>query len=392
MLVSVLREKNGIIESSYLDECIKHFISIRKSILLPYMSRLLSTLEQINPNPSIIAREGGVYLFTIFYKEGKLFRTLFQNDCQALKVMLSELFDVYSVYISRICYSCHDLGILCSALSFIRDDQIICRLPHSVLVSLPEYQPFQSCMESLATNISERLLHISLMLVNNLIANYRPSQADLDYPTIFTTAHVADLPFRLVLYPPVATTLTLLSNLHFSLSHELFTEVASTAVSVCVDSVLEAIPQIHTESELDGKLFGVRNLSILRDQITPFDEVDNSLRKVESVLQDICSDICNIILKLVSPSGVELVRQLSDDKPQNPDKLIEEVQVGMPSAQGMIRKFSVYLHQVHQNELLEILKARLVFFAHKLSVVLSSTDIEERYIQAAQPILSQENL
>ncbi|GAB1223896.1 hypothetical protein ENUP19_0164G0003 [Entamoeba nuttalli] len=393
-LIKILEIRKGILESSYLDECIKHYLNIRKNLLMPYISKLLITLQQINPFICDVTREAGIYLFIIFYKEGKLFRTLFNQDCQALKIMFSSLFDIYSSFISTLCYKCHDIGILCNAITYLKDEQILYRLPHSKLIQLPEYSIFNFCVNELVTNISERLVYLSLNLINNLIASFHPSKNDLNYPAIFSNSNVQDLPFKLVLYPPTTNTLTLLSKLHFSLSNELFSQIANTAINACVDSILHAIPQIPSNNELDGKLFALRNLCILRDQIIPFTEVDTSLRKVETKVQELCGEICNYFLKTFCPSGLQVLRDfVFDDKSQNEIKviqsqIIEELVHNSINSKEDLNILHVYLHQVHLKELLEILKARIVYFAHKLTILFRDQDFEKRFLEAAKPILN----
>ncbi|ELP92181.1 hypothetical protein EIN_381480 [Entamoeba invadens IP1] len=388
-LIDILKLKNGILESSYLDECVKHYIAIRKALLLPYVSKLLTTLEQINPNASVVTREGGIYLFTIFYKEGKLFRSLFSQDSQALKVVLGEVFEVYSTYVSTLCYSCHDLGVLCTALTYLRDEQILYRLPHSKLVALPEYAPFQACVETLISLISERLLHVSLLLVNTLIANYSPQTSDLDYPNIFKTSSISDLPFRLVLYPPTANTLTLLSNLHFALDPKPFSEVASTAVISCVDAVLRASKMVCPDKQFDGKLFAIRNLCILRDQIVPFTCVDDSLRKVESAIQELSGEVCNEILKILCPTGVESLRKIGEKLDGVDSQILQEVNTSIPRVKDILLLFNVYLHQVHQKELIEIFKARILYFSHKLAVILRKEEFEKQFVEGVSVVFTE---
>ncbi|KAL7711703.1 Conserved oligomeric Golgi complex subunit 3 [Entamoeba marina] len=357
-----------------------------KSILVPYTKRFILALEQINSHPSVMTKEGGAYLFTIFYKEGKQFKELFNQEYHAFNMMLSEIFDVYSNRILELCYQCHDISILCLALTYLRDDQTLYRLPLSKLKRIPEYPTFASCAESLALDISERLLHLSLVLVNNLIVSFVPTQNDLDYPAIFTSAHVADLPFKLVLFPPVANTLTLLSKLHFALTKQSFSDIACTAVTACVDIVISTIDKIGESGSVDGKLFALRNLCILRDQIVPFEDIEVALRKVEATVQELCGDICNSLLRIVAPKGVELLRSATQNE-EIEKTLFNEYKNGINNYNDWISKINIYLHQVHAKELIEIFKARIVYFAHKLSVFVNDEGFEKKYLDMVIPLL-----
>lgn len=72
-------------------------------------------------------------------------------------------------------------------------------------------------------------------------------------------------------YPGVRRTLAALSRLYRCLEKRVFQGLAQEAISLCVQSVESAAKQISTnKTTIDGQLFEIKHLLILREQIAPF--------------------------------------------------------------------------------------------------------------------------
>ena len=390
-IITSINSTKGIIESSYIYEIIKYYINIRKNILIPYVNKLLNTLHQINPSISDIAREGGIYLFIIFYKESKQFKMIFNEEYQSFKMMLNEIFDVYKNYVTLLSHKCNDISNLCSTITYLKDEQIIYRLPHSKLLKLSEYLIFDFCLKELITNVSERLVYIALQLINRLIVGFKPSQNDLNYPEIFKTSNISDLPFKLVLFPPTTTTLTLLSKLHFTLNEESFSQIGNNAIKSCIDIIMKWSKDIkgtakktkEMKENIDGKLFALRNLMILRDQIMPFKEITESINHIEMITQELVGEVCNYFLKILTPNGIQTSREVNITANGNEivkmkKNIINEVKLNINVIKEELKILSVYLHQSHQKELIEIFKARIIFLSRKLSLLFNKDEEFEK--------------
>lgn len=81
-------------------------------------------------------------------------------------------------------------------------------------------------------------------------------------------------------YPPVRRTLVCLSKLYRCLEKEIFQGLSQEALSACMTSISEAALQIsQSKTKMDGQLFQIKHLLILREQIAPF-HVDFAVREM----------------------------------------------------------------------------------------------------------------
>ncbi|XP_050555141.1 conserved oligomeric Golgi complex subunit 3 isoform X2 [Spodoptera frugiperda] len=88
-------------------------------------------------------------------------------------------------------------------------------------------------------------------------------------------------------YPGVRRTLAALSRLYRCLEKKVFQGLAQEAISLCVQSVDNAAKQISTNAtNIDGELFQIKHLLILREQIAPF--------QVDFVVKETTLDFSNV--------------------------------------------------------------------------------------------------
>lgn len=81
-------------------------------------------------------------------------------------------------------------------------------------------------------------------------------------------------------YPTVKRTLVCLSRLYFCLDRQTFQGLAQEALAVCVQTIDSAAEQIsNIKSTTDGRLFQIKHLLILREQIAPF-QVDFTIKEL----------------------------------------------------------------------------------------------------------------
>ncbi|PHT57508.1 hypothetical protein T459_35521 [Capsicum annuum] len=113
------------------------------------------------------------------------------------------------------------------------------------------------------------------------IANYLPSDEDLDYPKKLEQSVSAELgspsteqnqDVSGTWYPPLEKTISCLSKLYCSLESAVFTGLAQEVVEFCSLSIQKASKLIgKRSSSMDAQLFLIKHLLILREQIAPFD-------------------------------------------------------------------------------------------------------------------------
>ncbi|XP_063617041.1 conserved oligomeric Golgi complex subunit 3 [Cydia splendana] len=88
-------------------------------------------------------------------------------------------------------------------------------------------------------------------------------------------------------YPGVRRTLAALSRLYRCLEKKVFQGLAQEAISLCVQSLDSACKQIcATQTNIDGELFQIKHLLILREQIAPF--------QVDFVIKETTLDFSNM--------------------------------------------------------------------------------------------------
>ena len=158
-------------------------------------------------------------------------------------------------------------------------------------------------VQALLGDIRERLVFRAQSFIKEEVENYRPSDADLDYPGKLehtstaavqqdmnaTDANVlpedyADQSLQPIAghsksgrshqswYPPLQSTLSCLAALYRSLDSRTFSGLAQEAVQICSASILAASRTIMSRtSSFDGQLFAIKHLLILREQISPFE-------------------------------------------------------------------------------------------------------------------------
>ncbi|CAL5328750.1 unnamed protein product [Camellia sinensis] len=136
-------------------------------------------------------------------------------------------------------------------------------------------------LDRILADVHERLTFRARTHIRDEIANYIPFDEDLDYPAKLkrspemkseTTSADENSDVFKTWYPPLEKTLSCLSKLYRCLEPTVFTGLAQEAVEVCSDSIQKASRLIaKSASPMDGQLFLIKHLLILREQIAPFD-------------------------------------------------------------------------------------------------------------------------
>ncbi|KAK3131194.1 hypothetical protein QOZ80_6BG0503290 [Eleusine coracana subsp. coracana] len=135
-------------------------------------------------------------------------------------------------------------------------------------------------LQRILADVHERLAFCARTHIREEIANFHPSDEDLDYPgklerSVDTTssANVGDnADIYVTWYRPLEKTVSCLSKLYRCLEPSVFTGLAQEAVEVCSTSLQNASKVISKKATpMDGQLFLIKHLLILREQIAPFD-------------------------------------------------------------------------------------------------------------------------
>lgn len=168
-----------------------------------------------------------------------------------------------------------DLDMLCELVEILKGevlDEQLGRRRESVAGLHP------TILRTLA-DVQERLTFRAQTHMRDEIANYLPSAEDLDYPAKLVEAAAAAVgtdeegrDLYTTWYPPLEKTLSCLSKLYRCLEPAIFTGLAQDAINMCAISIQRASKLIERRaSQMDGQLFLIKHLLILREQIAPFD-------------------------------------------------------------------------------------------------------------------------
>eukprot|EP00899_Mesostigma_viride_P023426 jgi/Mesvir1/4268/Mv22228-RA.2 len=126
-------------------------------------------------------------------------------------------------------------------------------------------------------DVQERLTFVSQTFLNEEVRLYQPTPDDLDYPNKLIRIAEADdsvssRGMYASWYRPVEQTLSCLSKLYRCVDAHIFMGIAQEAVATCADAIQNASRLVARKSGgIDGQLFLIKHLLILREQIAPFD-------------------------------------------------------------------------------------------------------------------------
>jgi hypothetical protein len=125
-------------------------------------------------------------------------------------------------------------------------------------------------MESIALSIQENQTKFMRSDSRNSIVSFTSTNADVEQQFKSRTGNSpADL--HGMWYPTVRRTLVCLSRLYRCVDRPIFQGLSQEALTYCIQSLANATQSITTnKSGVDGKLFEIKHLLILREQIAPF--------------------------------------------------------------------------------------------------------------------------
>ncbi|XP_022754751.1 conserved oligomeric Golgi complex subunit 3-like isoform X2 [Durio zibethinus] len=227
-----------------------------------------------------LTRSGCAYLMQVCQLEHQLFEHFFPSSSEDVS-SLAPLIDPLSTYLydtlrPKLIHET-DVDFLCELVDILKVEVLgeqLSRRSESLAGLCPT-------LERILADIHERLTFRARTHIRDEIANYIPFDEDLDYPA--KLEHSADVKSETAStdanpdvfktwYPPLEKTISILSKLYRCLEPEVFTGLAQEVVEVCSVSIQKASKLIAKRSTpMDGQLFLIKHLLILREQIAPFD-------------------------------------------------------------------------------------------------------------------------
>ncbi|XP_059634500.1 conserved oligomeric Golgi complex subunit 3 [Cornus florida] len=262
-----------------LAECHKLYCEQRLSLVKGIVHQRISEFAKKEELPSL-TRSGCAYLKQVCQLEHQLFDHFFPSSSEDISSM-AHLIDPLCTYLydtlrPKLIHETN-LDILCELVDILKVEVLGEQLGQRT-ESLAGLRP---TLDRILEDVHERLTFRARKHIRDEIANYIPFDEDLDYPgkleqfaeTKSETASADESPdvFK-TWYPPLEKTISCLSKLYRCLESAVFTGLAQEAVEVCSESIQKASKLVAKRSSpMDGQLFLIKHLLILREQIAPFD-------------------------------------------------------------------------------------------------------------------------
>ncbi|KAE8626202.1 hypothetical protein XENTR_v10006546 [Xenopus tropicalis] len=300
-----------------LSEIHQCYLDQRESLLSPSITTTITDLtSQNNRDHCALVRSGCAFMVHVCQDEHHLYNEFFTKPTPKLDVLLEKLcLSLYDVFRPLIIHVVHleTLSELCGILK-------IEMLEDHVQNSVEHLGAFAAVVKQMLEDVQERLVYRTHIYIQSDILGYKPAPGDLAYPdklemmekiaqsikeeqqrlhsteSSFSDVHLEDPDSNNLIksgaseslsqkpqntvspadlhgmwYPTVRRTLVCLSKLYRCIDRAVFQGLSQEALSACIQSLLGASEAItKNKTQIDGQLFLIKHLLILREQIAPF--------------------------------------------------------------------------------------------------------------------------
>jgi len=250
-----------------LSDCHYCYFQQRYKLLSGSVQQNILNLQQL-PDLTSMIRSGCAYLIRICQNEHELYRLFFSTFSTAMRNMLEGFGDMLYTALRPLFIRAQEIDLLCSAAHVLKTEIL-----YTIQEKGESVQAFLGIINRILGDIQERLIYLSQKYILDQICTFYPTKEHLDYPArLQSSQKEASTNMYAHWYPTLEKTLTLLSRLYLSIDAKIFEGLAQETVSECCHSLRYAATRIEKEKGwVDGRLFLMQHLMILREQITPFD-------------------------------------------------------------------------------------------------------------------------
>lgn len=261
-----------------LQDCHTLYCEQRLSLVMGVVQQRIKDYSQKETLPAL-TRSGCGYLMQVCQLEHQLFDHFFpasSADSNNLAPLIDPLCTVlYDSLRPRFIHEA-DMDLLCELVDILKAEILDEQLQRRGETAAG----LRPTILRILADVQERLTFRAQTFMRDEIANYMPSPEDLDYPkmlqqameSVGATEEEDGRDAYALWYLPLERTLACLSKLYRCVDTGIFTGLAQEAVGVCSTSIQRASKMISRKaSALDGQLFLIKHLLILREQIAPFD-------------------------------------------------------------------------------------------------------------------------
>lgn len=245
--------------------------------------------------------------YRLFYQFFSIQSSQLTNYMEGLCTILYDSIRPFIIHINHL----ETLAEICSILRVEMLDEHVAQNPEAL-------EAFGLSIQQMLEDVQERLVFRAHLYLQTDIQQYRPSSGDLAYPEKLEMmeniarslqknepvlkrsdsrasmlsissndveqhlkSRTGNSPADLhgMWYPTVRRTLVCLSRLYRCVDRPIFQGLSQEALSYCIQSLSNAGQSIATnKTSVDGKLFEIKHLLILREQIAPF-RVDFTMKE-----------------------------------------------------------------------------------------------------------------
>ncbi|EIN11167.1 Sec34-domain-containing protein [Punctularia strigosozonata HHB-11173 SS5] len=309
--------------SGLLDDCHQAYFTARRRLLIDRLTEEIRGLDPSRTELVELTRAGCSYLKQVCTDEFMLFRSFFNSGEELLYEYLEKLCDyLYDDLRPRILHE-QRLSALCEVCTVLQalmvldvpvvedgsddeDDEDLLLMMDPTAGGKADHRGLRQLqighlLEMVLQDAQTRLFFKAQAVIQSDIRYYVPIAEDLAYPdklvgqctgtldarkpppsnairekeSVSELFHLPSMERRSTWYPTLERTVWVLSQLHDFVKPEIFNDMAHEAISVCLQSLVVAsdhIKQRNTpNSALDGALFLVRHLLILKDMTNTLD-------------------------------------------------------------------------------------------------------------------------
>ncbi|KAJ8253497.1 hypothetical protein GJAV_G00213790 [Gymnothorax javanicus] len=295
----------GEIHQCYLDQ--------REQLLSPSITSTITDLtSQNNRDHCALVRSGCAFMVHVCQDEHQLYNEFFSKPTPKLDELLEKLcLSLYDVLRPLIIHVIH-LETLSELCSILKNEM----LEDHVHNNAGQLAAFDAVVKQMLEDVQERLVYRTHIYIQTDIIGYNPAPGDLAYPeklemmekiaqslkeeqmklaspeSSFSEvqledpsakkssggveasrpqASVSPADLHGMWYPTVRRTLVCLSKLYRCIDRAVFQGLSQEALSACIQSLLKASDVIiKNKTQIDGQLFLIKHLLIMREQIAPF--------------------------------------------------------------------------------------------------------------------------
>ncbi|KAJ8962991.1 hypothetical protein NQ314_005630, partial [Rhamnusium bicolor] len=311
------REDRNDQYKNIINDCQKTYLTQRLPILSVAVSKALGELKEKHRNDhSILFRSCCLFTMKVCQDEAKCYNYFFSKISSQLNdylgALCQHLYDILRPSLITI----NHIEVLSELCGILKGEML-----NEKVVDNDQLAKYAEVIKQLLQDVEERLVFRANVFFQHDLTGYKPSPGDLAYPEKLEqmenialemrdkrsdsrssavsldsqeVAHInaaqmahfrsytgnspADL--HGMWYPTVKRTLVCLSRLYFCLDRDTFQGLAQEALVICIRTVESASNLISSrKTPVDGQLFQIKHLLIIREQIAPF-QVDFTVKEM----------------------------------------------------------------------------------------------------------------